>query len=440
MLLIRTRYWILCIACIIYTPVFAQDTNSAGLPAIWDLQTCLQYARENNIQLNSLRLNQQTSEQQLLLSKSAVLPDLYGTASQSVRNTGGPSSGIKPSGSYGVSSSWTLYKGGYLLTDIKQKDLSVQSANLYLLAGENDITLQITQAYLAILLDKESIVYAEDLTKTSQAQVEEIKRKFDVGSVARKDVVQLEAQLAGDQYTLNSSQNTEREDKLTLKQLLQLPTITSFDIVKPDTIVSQALIPSLQQVQIYALQNRPEIKNGDLGIQIAELSLDKAQSGYKPSISAGAGIGTSYANDPGNNIFRQFDNNFYQQVGLSLSIPIFTKQLNNVNVQEAKIGIKQSELTAKDIRTNLLQTVERAYINVQNAQTQYNSALEQLQYVREIYRIANEELRLGAANIVQFYQQRTLYVQALQLYIRAKYNAALSVKIYEFYNGVAVKL
>jgi outer membrane protein len=433
------RSLILYLACIYGLPVLAQDTLNTSFPTVWNLETCLRYARDNNIQLNSLRLSRESNRQELLLSKSAKLPDLRGSASQSFDHRGnGSGPVIGASGSYGLSSSLTLYNGGYFDADIRQKNLILQSAGLDLLAAENDIVMQITQAYLTILLDKENIVYAQDLVNTSQAQLAQIRRSFDVGNSARKNVVQLEAQLASDQYTLTSSQNAERQDKLSLKRLLQIPTVTSFDIVKPDTIVSGSLVPSLRQVQDFALRNRPEIKNAELGIDISDLDLQKARTAYKPTISLGGDIGTGYSNDSFN--FRQFDSNFFQQVGLTLSVPIFTKRLTKTNVEQAKISIKQSELTLKDTRTVLLQAVEQAYIDVLNAQNQYTAAAEQLQYTREIYRIANEELRLGAIDIVDFYVQRNLYVQALQAYTRAKYSAALSVKIYEFYNGEALKL
>ena len=57
----------------------AQDSVSAGHPARWDLQTCLDYATKNNIQLNLLRLNEKTAEQAYLLSKAARQPTLTGT-------------------------------------------------------------------------------------------------------------------------------------------------------------------------------------------------------------------------------------------------------------------------------------------------------------------------------------------------------------------------
>ena len=421
-----------------------QDTSLKVIPPVWDLASCLQYAKINNLQLRGLVLDQKTAVEDQLQAKSALLPNLYGSASQSfnhynVTQTTG-SNAINTSGSYGLNSSWTLYKGGYLKTDIKQKELSVQSAGLTVMETENDITLQITQAYLSILVDKESIVYNQDLVKTSEAQLAQSKNRFKVGSAAQKEVVQFEAQLATDNYNLTASQNAERQDKITLKQLLQLPQSRDFDIVKPDTLIAETNIPDLETVQQYALKNRPEVKNAELGIQISDLNLSKAKSGYLPTLTLGAGIGSNYANDPNYNVFKQLDNNFNQQAGLTLSVPIFTNRLNKTNVAKARINLEQSRLSLENTRTVLALTTEKALITAQNSRNQLISATEQLKYNTEIYRIANQELKIGAANIVDFYQQRNLYVQAMQAYIQAKYNALLAAKIYEFYLGTPIKL
>lgn len=430
-------------------PLHAQDSTAlpGQLPAKWDLQACLDYAKANNITLNSYRLNRLSSEQDLHLSKAAVLPNLSASLSPSLtngkvadNNTGDLKSGARLSGNTSLNSAVTLYNGGYLKNDILQKDLLVKAAGLDLAAAENDITLQITEAYLNILLAKENIVYVKDVVATSQAQVLQQQQFYDVGSVALKDLIQLQAQLANDKYTLVTAQNTHRQYVLVLKQLLQLPTETPFEIVEPDTLMGYALSTPLLEAQRTALSVRPEVKSSELGVQVAELDVRKARAGYLPALTAGAGIGTSYTGGDDNTFLKQMDNNFYQQVGLTLSVPIFSRRANRVNEEKAKIGVEQAELTLQNTRTNLSQAVERAYINVLNAQGQYDAAVEQLRYTQESYRIANEQLKIGAANTVEVLQQKNLYVQSMQAYIQAKYSAALYVRIYDFYRGVPVKL
>jgi len=441
------------------TVLHAQDSTLIGKTIKWDLVKCIDYAKKNNIQINSLRLSQQISQQELLLSRAGRLPNLSGSASQNFEhlNNGGrnsisqvDSNGVAinnhgssfvASGSYGLNSSITLYNGGYITNDIQQKNLSVQSANLNIIQQENDITLQITQSYLAILLDKENIVYDTDLVNTTTAQVKVEQQRYDAGSVARAALIQLQAQLANDKYTLVNAQNTQRGDLLTLKQLLLLPSDVNFDIVKPDTIAPIDTVTAFHTVEQIALQNRPEVKNGELGVQIAQYDVAKARAGYKPTLTAGGSLNTGYTSGSGQGNFgNQLNNNFTQQVGLTLSVPIFTKRTVKTQVEEAKINVQQSQLNLNNTKITLSQTVERAFINVQNSKSQYDAAQEQYKYSKESYRIASEQLKVGVANTVDFLLQKTLFVQAQQAFIQAKYNELLTLKIYDFYRGIPIKL
>jgi len=446
-MIFKLKYLLLYISLSSCLSAFAQDSTLINKPLRWNLPQCIDYAKKNNIQINSLRLSQQTAQQEYLLAKASRLPNLSGSASQNFTHSnagnnsanGGGGSGFGASGQYSLNSNVTLYNGNYINNNILQKNVEVASANLNIIQQENDITLQITQAYLTVLLDKENIVSDTSVVNTSKAQVKLEQERFNVGSVAKKDLIQIEAQNATDQYNLTTAMNTERGDLLTLKQLLLLPTDADFDIPKPDTIIlnNQALVP-LKSAEDTALKNRPEIKNGQLGLDIAQYSVKLAQAGYKPTLTAGGAIGTQYAS--GNNYFSQLNNNFYQQIGVTLAVPIFTRRTVKTQVEEAKINVDQAQLTFKNTKITLSQTVERAYINVQNAQSQYDAAQVQYNFNVESYRIANEQLKIGSSSIVDFLLQKTLFVQAQQAFIQAKYNLLLTQKIYDFYRGIPVNL
>ncbi len=432
----------------LFCPVsHAQDTTGGPIPARWDLQTCLDYAKKNNIQINSLRLSAQTAQQNWLLSKAQRQPNLNGGVGLTYTHSknanpvvGGFSTQSSFSNTNSLNSSVTIYNGGFISNDIRQKNLEIESANLNILQSENDITLQITASYLNILLAKENVVYIQDLVNTTGAQVEQGRKEYEAGSIAKNAYIELQAQLATDKYTLVTAQSAVRQNKLTLKQLLQLPIPDTFDIVSPDTVIATEAVASLDTVEGIALRNRPEIKNGQLGIDISRYDLAKAKAGYLPVLTASGALSSGYSNNSTDDYFKQLDNNFFQQIGLSLSIPIFTRRTVRTNVENAKIEIEQSKLNLRNIQTTLAQTIEQAYINVVNAQGQYDAAVEGLKASQESFRIAGEQLKVGASNVVDYLQQKTLYTQAFQVYVQAKYNAALSVKIYDFYMGIAVKL
>ncbi|OMP78536.1 TolC family protein [[Flexibacter] sp. ATCC 35208] len=387
----------------------------------WDLATCIAFAQKNNIQVNTQRYNQQTAQQNYYLSKSAQLPSLSGSATQYFQKH-------LNIGSYTLNTALTLYEGGYLQKDIRQKQLSLEAANQNVMATENDITLNIIQYYLTILLDKETAVYQQNVVNTSKAQLEQGEQKLAVGSVARKNVTQLRSQLANDEYSLISAENTIKQDLLSLKQLLQLPTEVQFEIATPDTIISKSEVPSLAAVQEYALNNRPEVKENQLQIQVAQLGLAKAKAGYYPTLSVSGTIGSSYFND-----ISGLGNGFYKQAGISLSVPIFSKRQNKTNIENAKINIGQAQINLNDTKTTLAANIEKYYLNAINAQSQFTAAEQAFKYNEEVYNIANQELALGVSNMVEYLQQKELYVQALQQFIQAKYNAALTIKVYEFF-------
>lgn len=424
----------------------AQDTTRAS-SLQWDLETCLEYARKNNIQINTLRLDQRINEQDLLQARAARLPGLSANIGQSVVNStnanpvvGGFQTQANYSANYSLNSSIILSQGGFLNKDIKQRDLILQSAGLSVQEAQNDVTLQITQAYLNILLAKENITYLRDLVATSETQVKLGRQRYDAGSIARKDILQLESQYANDQYNLVTAQNQARQNLITLKQILQLPSSVNFDIVVPDTLMVQQAVPNLATAVDVAMQSRPEIKNAQLGIDIAQLDLEKAKSGYWPTISVGGSLSSGYSDNQAAKYFSQINENFYQRIGLTVSIPIFSNRTNKSNVERSKFVIEQAKLAAKNAHTTLDLAIEQSYVNVLNAQAQFTAAQTQWNANQESYRIANEELRLGSVNTLDLLQQKLLYVQALQAYTQAKYAAVLNSKIYDFYTGVPITI
>jgi len=417
----------------------AKAQHEQGNVKLWSLKECLAYAQQHNITIHNLRLAKQIADQNLISAQASVLPDLNASVSQNATHygvaQGDAGKAISLNGSAGLNSSVTLFNGGTLKANIRQSQLGTEMADLDISEASNDLYLQIIQAYTNIMLDKETVLYAQDLVQTSQVQTTQMSQQYQAGAVAKKELIQLQAQLASDQYTLTSAQNAERQDKITLKQLLLLPVDSNFDIEKADTSFDLVAIPTLHEVIQEAIAKRPEVKNSLLDIESAKLDLKRAKAGYLPVISLNGGVGSGYNNSTTIGTFRQFDNNFYQQIGITASMPLFSRKVNQTNVAKSNIAIKQAELNLLNTKTLLSQEVETAYIHTQNAYSQYHASTQQLDYNKEAYRIAGEELRVGSANTVEYIQQKNLYIQALQAYTQAKYNAMLSLHVFNFYKG-----
>lgn len=435
------------IALIGLLPAFtkAQDSALLNLPKEWSLQYCIQYAKEHNIQISTLRLNTSSAQEDLLQANAAKLPNLSASVGQSLVNSnnvnvvvGGLQTQANFSSSYGVSSSLTLYNGGYIKNDVKSKELAIQSANLTVQETENNISLSITQAYLNILLAQETISSLQNVLETSKAQQQQQQQRFDAGSISKKDLVQLQAQVASDEYNLVNAQNNYSLNVVSLKQLLQLPTTYDFKPQLDTTVSVLENITNLTTAQQTAINTRPEVKNGIASLMIAQTELEKIKAGVRPTVSLGGNLSTGYSDNQSYKYTTQLNNNFYQSLGLNVSIPIYSRRTNKTNINKSKIQIEQAKLSLESTKTVLNQQVEQAYINLRNAQAQYVAADTQLKANEESYDITNEQLKLGAITAFELQQQKSLYTQALQSYLQAKYTTILYNKIYNFYTGVPI--
>ena len=217
-----------------------------------------------------------------------------------------------------------------------------------------------------------------------------------------------------------------------------LPTSFDFQTSAPDSIPVRYAVASLSNAQNEAQQTRPEIKNKEVQIKISEVELEKTQSSVKPIISLNGGLVTGYSDNEAGVYLPQMNNNFYQSLSVTMGIPIYSRRVNRTSINKSRIFLQQSKLSLYDTKTILNQEVEQTYISLINAQAQYTAAEIQFKTSEEIYRITNEQLKLGAVNAVELLQQKTAYVQALQAFTQAKYTAALYNKIYEFYMGIPV--
>lgn len=409
--------------------------NTLGF--VWSLEDCLEYAATHNLQLLALRKTKELNEQDLLQTKAAWLPNFYGSAGQYFSNSEGVRIQRGNYSNYGVNSTMIVYQDGYLKNNVKANKMVVRNTQLTIDENNNNLSLQIIQGYLNVLLAKENIIILQALLESAQTQYKQGEILFKAGSIARVVFANLEAIVASDHYNLVNAKNQLRLNKLIIRQLLQLPVTVEFDVtVNPEEKIIQ-VIPELEYAQQSAFEHRPEIENAKLAIEQAELQLKQSRTAFKPVVSLGGILSSSYEDNLGAYYFNQLNTNFYKQLGISMTIPIYTNRINRTALQKSKIVIDQSKLEFEETKIVLSQEVEQAYVAVLNAFEEYKASLVQYKYIQETYRISNEQLRLGAIDMTDFLVQRGLYIQAQQSNIQAKYSLLLSEHIYEFYiNGL----
>ena len=414
----------------------------------WTLDEMIRYATEHNIQVKQTQLNAQANEADYRQAKANRLPSL----SASGRQTFTAGNNIDPvtsdfvarntnATSMSVSSDITLFNGNRISNNIKENALWVESGKLSVVEAENDITIALTQAYLQALYYKEEIGVTEENAEASAKQLERTQALFDAGSASAQELAQLKSEYANDQSALVSAKNQHDQQILILKQLLELGISDTFEIVVPaiPEDLNFAITPKSEAYQM-ASKNLPQVKNSKLGIDISTLQYKQAQSGYFPVISLYGSIGTGYTDNQNFSYSNQLNNNLYQQVGISLSIPIFDNLSTSTSVQKAQINREIASLDMVSTQKEVLQTIENTYQDLTASLSQLEVAEVQLDAANESYRLSDQQFQLGMLNLADFILQRANYQTAQQAYLQAKYNAILNYQLYEFYQGNPIKI
>ena len=422
----------------------------------WTLQECIDYALENNISLRQSKIKTQQSHEDVLQSRSALFPSVsfstnqnmsYRPFSESTINlTNGSmtssSNKVSYNGSYGINANWTVWNGNKNRMNIQQNKLTEQMNELSEQQQANTIQEQIAQLYVQILYEAEAVRVNEEIVKASQLQADRAKAMVEVGSLARVDQVQLEAQVDQDKYSLVSAQSQLANYKLQLKQLLELQDDEEFNVVDPSVSDSKVLgaIPAKNTVYSAALASRPEVKSSQLNIEAADLAIKSARTGYMPTLSLNASIGTSNSSGQHTGFGTQIKNNLSNALGLTLSVPLFDNLSTRTAIRKAKFTKQTSELTLQDQQKTLYNTVEKYWLDATTSQQQYIFAKKNRESMQESYTLVSEQFNCGLKNIVELTTGKNNLLQAEQQLLQTKYTALLNQALLKFYAGEQLAL
>ncbi|GCB34510.1 TolC family protein [Bacteroides faecalis] len=431
--------------------VQADTQNEVAIPAQWDLQSCIDYALQQNITIRKNRVNAESTQIDVKTAKAALFPSLSFSTGQNMVNrpyqeTSNTVSGSEIirstsktsyNGNYGLNASWTVYNGNKRLNTIKQEKLNNQVAGLEVATSENSIQESIAQTYIQILYAAESVKVNENTLQVSIAQRDRGQELLNAGSIAKSDFAQLEAQVSTDRYQLVTAQATLQDYKLQLKQLLELDGENEMNIYLPSLSDNSVLTPLPTKKDVYAnaLAIRPEIEASKLNVEASELGIDIAKAGYLPSISLSAGIGTNHTSGSDFTFGEQVKNGWNNSIGLSVSVPIFNNRQTKSAVQKAILQRETSMLSLLDEQKALYKTIEGLWLDANSAQQRYVAANEKLKSTQISYDLISEQFDMGMKNTVELLTEKNNLLQAQQEQLQAKYMAILNAQLLKFYQG-----
>lgn len=429
---------------------------SAHAQQAWTLQQCIDYAMEHSITLQQNRITSMQNDLTVLQSKAALFPSLSFSTNQNaswrpysqstINLTNGTmtttQSTVNYNGSYGLNASMTVWNGGRNTKAIRQNEYTAEMSELNTEKTANTLQEQIAQLYVQILYQTEAVRVNQEILKAAEMQRDRAQEMVNVGSLAKVDLMQLQAQTSQDEYNVINAKSQLENYKLQLKQLLELDAATEFNIVTSEATDQQvlALIPTKEDVFGIALAQRPEIQSSKLNVESSDLAVKVAKAGYLPQVNVNASMGTSNASGMHKAFGEQVKTNLSNSIGMSISVPIFDQRQNRTNVQKAKLTYLNSQLQLQDAQKTLYSTIESYWLNATTSQQQYVYAKANVESMQASYDLVTEQFRLGLKNIVELTTGKTNLMQAEQQLLQSKYNTLYNLAMLRFYQGERIHL
>ena len=448
----------------------------------WTLEECVTYAIQNNISIKQSELD---SKMALIDKKSAVgrfLPSLNASASHSWNiglnqdiTTGLLQNKTTQFTSAGANVGIDIYSGLQNQNTLRKANLSIVAAKYQLVKMKEDIALNVANAFLQVLFNKENLKVQKEQLRINEKQYVRSEELVKVGSIPRGDLLDVKATLALNNQNVITAENSLLISKLSLSHLLQLKDFENFDVVDDTDVKDANNIMAQTPSAIYekAFEGRTELKIARTNLEIAEKNVAIAKGAFQPTLQGFYSFNSRVAysdrvtgvipntSNPtsivgfveGTNqnvlspnftrvlgnpapFFDQFNTNKGQSFGLQLSVSVFNGCSARNNVERTKVSLERSKIAVEQQNLDLQRNVYTAFADAKGALNAYESSVAALEARQGAYNYATEKYSVGLMNSFDFNQSQTLLTNAQSEVLRTKYDYIFKIKILEFYFGI----
>ncbi len=450
----------------------------------WTLEECISHAMKANLQIRQAENNLDISDQTLLQNRASSLPSLNGTATHNY-NSG---RNIDPftnlytnqtvrSNNFGLNSSVVLFNGLQIRKSIQQSRYDYMAYSFQVETLKNDISLNISAAYLDILFNKELVTNSITQLTITKLQYERSLKLVEAGALSQTILYDLKSQRASEEAVLVRNNSALTLSYLNLTQYLDLPAEEAIEVVRPETLVisidsSQSNNPT--EIVKTAVETQPQIKNFEYRRLSSIQALMVAKGRQSPRLSLNANISTLYSSSSkeitgkspaalqtigytqnslepvvtsfaqniyeNKNFSTQFKDNYTRFIGLSLSIPIFNGYQVKTAITRAKLNADNASLDLEISKLNLEKNIRKAYADSKASLENFNASYNSVRASEEALKNAEKRFEVGLINSFEYNQNKVRLATAQSDLLRAKYDYIFKIKILDFYKGIPLKL
>jgi outer membrane protein len=466
---------------IIYLVIFlVQMLGFAQDPVLeLDLDTALQIALENNLDVERSNLRAQTSDIEFNQSRNSRLPNLNGNYNFGLNN----GRSIDPFtntfieeqltfSSAGLSLEATIFNGFQIKNRIQRDRFNLQAAKADVEQAKQEMVLNVTLAYFQILNNNDLLKLALSRKKSTLEQLERLKNLNEEGEGNPANYTDIVGQLANDNSIIADAENSLEASKLELIRLLNIDSEIS---ISESQLIDEPVMYAYSVTEVFeeSLENLAAFRSVELKIKAAEEDIQASQSLYAPEVTLFAQLNTNFSslatlfNESGTQIVEtdqfvsiggddfsvfspetnfsaesiayqdQLINNLNSNIGVALRVPIFNgfRAKNNVALQ--KIILEEQKVEYQSTFNEFRQAIQVAHNDMQTAHAKYLIFEDQVQAYTESFRVNEIRFNSGVSNIVEYIISKNNLDNAKINLANARFEYIFRTKILDYYRGIS---
>lgn len=409
------------------------NDQAVGTRVSLNLPRTVELALMNNRTVKQSEWQYEAAKAQVSATAAAKNPTISyaysGGRGSATTQTGGTN--ISDSASNTFSLSVPIYTGGKTEAAIESARYSREGYNAALEEARQTAKLTSAQYYYNLIMARNKVDIAEQSVRDYDGHLTNVNQQFNVGIVAKSDVLASETSLANARTSLVEAQNAADLAEATLNNYIGLPVTTQ--VATADSSLGYTPYNvTLQEAQAYALLHRAEIVQSTMNVKAAEEAIKSAKSGYMPTLSASATQAWSGSDWGGTS-----DDNW--RIGAAVSWSLWDGGATRENIKVAEANLERYKEANYQVIESVNLAVRQAYLNMKSAEQTIESTRTAVASGQESFRIATLRYRAGVGTNLDVLDAETSLETARNNYVDALFNYNIAVASLENAMGVPLE-
>jgi outer membrane protein len=367
------------------------------LPPALDLPYALAFALDNNFSIRQAKERIRQQEGVVLEVKGPQIPNLAATGNYQHNDEAMGPTGEDKYWSFSVVARQAIYAGGGIAATVKGQQLSLDAAVLSLQAVINDALLDVRTRFYTVLLSREKIKVQEQNTELLRRQLQDVKNRYEAGTVSNFEVLRAEVALANAQTPLFTARNDYRLAIEELRRALGFTNATPNTLRDaPEFLGTLEFTPAsfdLQTALTTAHEQRPDLQRLRKLESAAEQGVIARQANYYPTVSLFGAY--DWRKGYNSNSFPGSREGWTLGVGSTWNI--FDGKATAGRVVQARSQLIQAKLASEEAQLAVDVDVRRAISTFQQATELAEVSKKVVGQAEEALRLANARYNSGTA-------------------------------------------